>query len=292
MMNIRSIAALAVVMPTLTTASVAETADYTCWNPSGTQMTAAPADYWTAERLADAVPDGESLPPGNGHASPQLKGLLGAEADRAPIDQAPYKYGGKLFFTRGGIDYSASAQFVADDNIVLAAGHSMWKNGSASNIRFYPGYAGAPVPFHTIDKAAVLTAWLPVAEDPPSLGRSQYDYSMLRTTTPSTVGKYQLGINTANLDDDVTITGYPGRLEGGEYMYRETARIFVKAGDAFDAQPHPMYGGGASGGAWFLPTDTTKVVSVVSGGAPDHVYGASFTDVTTAMVAYVKGGCK
>jgi hypothetical protein len=130
MMNIRRIAALvAVAIPALMNSSVAKTADYTCWNPSGTQMTAAPADYWTAERLANAVPDGESLPPETGNVIPQLKGLVGAVAERAPVDQAPYKYGGKLFFTRGGIDYSASAQFVADDNIVLAAGHSMWKNG-------------------------------------------------------------------------------------------------------------------------------------------------------------------
>ena len=75
-------------------------------------------------------------------------------------------------------------------------------------------------------------------------------------------------------------------------MYEETATINVKANNALNAVPHPMYGGGASGGAWFLSADNTKAVAVVSGGAPDHVFGAGFTDQTAAMIGYVKNGCQ
>src|SRR5690606_660164 len=126
--------------------------------------------------------------------------------------------------------------FVADDKIVIGAAHSLWKGGNAAtNIRFVQGYHGGGGTSYDIDLAAVLTEWTRVADNDPSLSRSQYDYSVMRTTEASAVGRYDLG--SAGVDDAVTVTGYPGRLDGGEYMYREVATILVKAGNAFDARP-------------------------------------------------------
>ncbi|MNL79662.1 hypothetical protein D3C87_2063140 [compost metagenome] len=66
----------------------------------------------------------------------------------------------------------------------------------------------------------------------------------------------------------------------------------MQAGTAYDAGPHPMYGGGASGGAWFVTANNVhKAVSVVSSGAPDGVYGPSFTQDTADLIAIVKNGC-
>ncbi|CAN7245682.1 hypothetical protein [Neorhizobium sp. LjRoot104] len=268
--------------------------EFTCWNPGGADLVAGAAEYWTPERIANAIPDGEMLqtPPTAWSRSDREDGLVG-DAERAPIGEAPYKYGGKLVYTRGGHDYSASAQFVADANIVIGAAHSLWKGGlAASNIRFYQGYSNGGGTLYHMDRAAVLLRWTEIADNPPSLASSQFDYSVMRTTAASAVGKYELAIDGAHVDDDVTITGYPGRLEGGNYMYRETARITVQAGTAYDARPHPMYGGGASGGAWFVTADNVhKAVSVVSNGAPDHVYGPSFTQDTADLIAIVKNGC-
>lgn len=269
----------------------AEAVEFTCWNPSGARSLAEVRDYWTPERIAAAAPDGETAVPDRGVLPEKLKEL--DDTERAPIGDAPYKFGGKLFYTRDGNDYSASAQFVAENNIVIGAAHSLWKGGSqATNIAFHQGYANGGGTVYAIDRAAVLLRWTEVADNPPSLARSQYDYSVMRTMANSAVGKYDLGIDAAHVDDDVTVTGYPGRLEGGAYMYRETARITVQAGTAFDARPHPMYGGGASGGAWFVSDGAAfKAVSVVSSGAADGVYGPSFTQDTADLIATVKNGC-
>ncbi len=268
--------------------------EFTCWDPGGVASTNAAADYWTAERIAAAIPDGETIRtlPTDGFSRGR-EDILPSDAERAPIGEAPYKFGGQLLYTRGGNDYTASAQFVADANIVVGAAHSLWKGGmAASNIRFYQGYSNGGGTLYRIDKAAVLLRWTEVADNNPSLARSQFDYSVMRTTVASAVGKYELGIDGAHVDDNVTITGYPARLDGGEYMYRETARITVQAGTAYDARPHPMYGGGASGGAWFVTADNLhKAVSVVSSGAPDGVYGPSFTQDTADLIAIVKNGC-
>jgi V8-like Glu-specific endopeptidase len=263
---------------------------FTCWAPTTAQLIFA-TDYWTPDRMKRARPDGETI---ERATSPKSKNdqLTSGDAERAPVDQAPYKYGGKLFYTRGGDDYEASAQFFVEDNILIGAAHSLWKDGNqATNIAFFQGYSGGGGTRYDIDKAAVLTHWTEIAGSPVSLGKSQFDYAAMRTTKPSAVGKYLAG--SAAVDDTATITGYPGRLEQGAYMYEEEARIVVSVGSAFEAQPHPMYGGGASGGAWFVAAkDAGKAVAVVSAGDDEGVYGASFTDVTTAMVAYVKGGCQ
>lgn len=264
--------------------------DFTCWAPNSTALAQNAAEYWTEERMRGAVSEPLEAPSDRMTLGQPAPNALG-DAERAPITEAPYKFGGKLFYTRGGGDYAASAQFVADDNIVIGAAHSLWKGGkAATNIRFVQGYDGGGGTGYDIDLAAVLTHWTTVADDTPSLSRSQYDYSVMRTTTATSAGRYDLG--AAGVDTVVTITGYPARLEGGAYMYREVATILVKAGNAFDARPHPMYGGGASGGAWFIgDSEPYEAVSVVSSGDPDGIYGPAFTSDTSDMVAYVKGGC-
>ncbi|BCH60085.1 hypothetical protein GOZ78_11035 [Agrobacterium vitis] len=263
----------------------------TCWGLNTKELAVAPADYWTEERMHKAISEPLELPSdqkGSGSASPQALG----DAERAPINEAPYKFGGKLFYTRGGKDYKASAQFVAQDNIVIGAAHSLWYGGKeATNIRFMQGYNGGGGTRYDIDQAAVLTEWTKVAGEDPSAKKSQYDYSVMRTKTASAVGRYDLG--TAKVNAAVTITGYPGRLEDGNYMYREGATILAQAGTSFEARPHPMSGGGASGGAWFIgDSGSFKAVSVVASGTSDYVRGPVFTDDTTDMIAYVKGGCK
>lgn len=263
----------------------------TCWAPNSKLLATDVSDYWTQERMDNSVVEPEQAPGDMMSFELQAPPALGA-AERAPIADAPYKFGGKLFYTRGGVDYNASAQFVADDNILIGAAHSLWKGtDAATRIRFVQGYSNGGGTTYDIDMAAVLTEWTRISTQEPSMGKSQFDYSVMRTTKPSAVGRYDLG--ETGVDAEVTITGYPGRLEGGAYMYRETARILVKAGNSYDARPHPMFGGGASGGAWFIgSSEPYKAVSVVSAGDADGVYGPAFTKDTADMVAYVKGGCQ
>ncbi|MFB9951175.1 hypothetical protein ACFFP0_20200 [Rhizobium puerariae] len=291
-MDIRSVTVSTLLSLTaLTMPFGAEAVEFTCWDPGGAASVNALNRYWTPERIANAIPEGETVEPDRGPLPQDLKRL--DETERAPIDEAPYKFGGKLLYTRGGDDYKASAQFVKENNIIIGAAHSLWKSGSqAVNVTFQQGYANGGGTLFAIDRAAVLLRWTEISDDPPSLAKSQYDYSVMRTTAASAVGKYELGIDAAQVGEDVTVAGYPVRLEGGEYMYRETARIMAQAGTAYDARPHPMYGGGASGGAWFVSENAIhKAVSVVSAGSPDGVYGPSFTQATAELVETVKNGC-
>lgn len=281
---------MAALLAGIVCAQSGEAADarFTCWSP-GAKTLMATANYWTPARMAAAKPDGHDMP------DPVQKDktkLLG-DAERAPVTTAPYSYGGKLFFTRGGSDFAASAQFVEDQSIIMGAAHSLWRPGAqATNITFVLGYDNGGGTSFSVDQAAVLTQWTTVAGDPPTASNAQYDYSIMRVTSQTSEGAfYTLG--GALLGNNVTVTGYPGRLEGGKYMYNEPGKIEVIVGKSYESQPHPMYGGGASGGAWFTGSAAPyTIVSVVSNGNAYSVLGAEFTKDTADMVTYVKGGCQ
>ncbi|WP_349359621.1 hypothetical protein [Stappia sp.] len=272
----------------LASGGAAQAADdrFVCWEPNAGLRLAA-VEYWTPERRAAAVEE--------------VFGLLTPRADRgdvvdvapsrADVTVAPFSFGGKLFYTRGGQDYSASAQFVANDNTVLAAAHSMYKGGNqATNITFYRAYdAGGGTQFE-IDNAAVLAGWPGVADDPPSPQRSALDYAVLKTRTDSAVGKFALGKDADFVD--VTLIGYPAALDGGNRMYKQPSQRVATIGDAFQAQPNGLTQG-ASGGAWFIGDAAPyTAVSSISSGGDGIVYGPVFKDLTEDLFAYVAGGCQ
>ena len=141
--------------------------------------------------------------------------------------------------------------------------------------------------------ASVLTAWTTIPKVP-GLVAAAVDYAAMRSTKASTFGKFQLRLAAVPEKTEITVMGYPGRLDGGQYMFKEDPSISVSEATAYAAKAHPMYGGGASGGAWFLPTGDKafEIFSVVSNGNPDVVNGPHFKHETEEMIEYVKGGCK
>jgi V8-like Glu-specific endopeptidase len=147
------------------------------------------ADYWTPERMATAIPvpmpkapkgeasvaaarpEGEpgSTPPGDykdegsgqhgaSQAAPRAAGGNPVVNPRAN----PYTTCGKLFFTQGGQNFSGSAAVVAP-NVLLTAGHCVFKGGWSSNVAFYPSYpkraVGDPAYRFTYSYEAAWTAW-------------------------------------------------------------------------------------------------------------------------------------
>ncbi|MBA8879018.1 hypothetical protein [Phyllobacterium myrsinacearum] len=258
--------------------------DFSCWQPSKTTA-AASAEYWTKDRRDKALSEDDA----NNFVGGDNDKL--GDAERANIQDAPYKFGGKVFFTRGGQNFQASAQFVGDNNIVIAAAHSMFKaDKQATNIAFYRGYEnGGGTPF-SFDQVAILAAWKPVSTDKPSFERAALDYAVLRTTTPSDAGAFTLGIGPSFTD--VTIMGYPGNLENGNLMYAQTSTKDQQVGNAFEVRPNAFLHG-SSGGAWFVPQDGGfAAVSTVSGGTDIHLLGPAFTSKTQELIAFVKAGCK
>ncbi|TPP10596.1 hypothetical protein [Rhizobium glycinendophyticum] len=149
--------------------------DFTYWAVSDDILQAATLDYWTQERRQKAIAAQTNVSTGRASLGIGRRSMLN-DAETAPIGEAPYKFGGKLFYTRDGIDYEASAQFAAADNIVIGAAHGLWMdNKVASNILFVQGYDNGGGVDYPIDVAAVLTEWTRVASNPPSLQVDQYD---------------------------------------------------------------------------------------------------------------------
>lgn len=261
----------------------ANAADFTCWQPKKAVMAENLEDYWTEERRAGAIDEDDG---GAFITPPPRKELQATE----PVDvtATPYKYGGKLFYTRDGLDYRASAQFVSEDNIVLAAAHSMWRGvHQANNVIFYRAYDNGGGTRFDVDQAAILTAWIAISEDPASLPRAALDYAALRTTANSDAGKFTLSKDGAFTN--VVMMGYPSSLGAGEVMYKQDSAKLATVGSAYQAAPND-FGSGASGGAWFL-SGGNPIVSIVSGTSTTQVIGPALTDTTEEMITFVKGGC-
>ncbi|SDT91582.1 hypothetical protein [Stappia sp. ES.058] len=260
---------------------------FVCWDPSPAQL-AADVEYWTPDRRAAAVPEtfGLTTPPGaDALAAPMVA------SSKADVAVAPYSYGGKLFYSRGGNDYSASAQFLSKDNTVLAAAHSMYKGGNqATNITFYRAYDGGGGTKFDIENAAVLAGWPGIADDAPSPQKSALDYAILKTSANSDAGKFALGKDADFVD--VTLIGYPVAKEDGAHMYKQPSQRIATIGDAFQAEPNDLTQG-ASGGAWFIGAAAPyTAVSSISSGSGGKVYGPVFKDLTQDLVDYVAAGCQ
>ncbi|MCA1244802.1 hypothetical protein LC092_20345 [Stappia stellulata] len=260
---------------------------FVCWDPTPAQL-AADAEYWTPERRAAAVPEtfGLTTPPAAG----QLQAPMVASS-KADVSVAPFSYGGKLFYTRGGNDYSASAQFVAKDNTLLAAAHSMYRGGNqATNVTFYRAYDDGGGTKFDIQRVGVLEVWPGEGPLEPSPEVSALDYAVLKTSADSDAGKFALGKNADFTD--VTLIGYPDAKDGGAHMYKQPSERVATIGAAFQAEPNDLTQG-ASGGAWFIGAEAPyTAVSSISWGEDGKVYGPVFKDLTQDLVDYVAGGCQ
>lgn len=254
---------------------------FECWKPNELLLA---RNAWSAERLASAIPEGEIIP--------EEEGVIPEVAPtKADVRTSPYKFGGKLYYRRDGHDRSASAQFVARDNILITAAHAMLKNGKASNITFRRAVDNDGGTQFGIDHVAVLRAWIPVSTDPSSPARAAFDYAVLKTTTSSQVGHFQLGKDQEF--SSLTIMGYPARPPfSGTEMYKSEVPLKQKIGNAYEAGASGMTQG-ASGGAWFIKKDDDYLaVSSVAAGSSLRIYGPAYTDSTSDMITFVANDCK
>lgn len=106
-------------------------------SPAGQGRAACKAGAWTEEAMEKAIPY-----PSPEISAKELKLLVekfkpeqnieeipGAEAEilgapsRANVNTSPYDKGGKLFFTLKGRNYSCSAQFVGNTNVLMTAAY-------------------------------------------------------------------------------------------------------------------------------------------------------------------------
>ena len=135
-------------------------------------------DFWTHERVAQAVPRDFVLDPGTGRYAPSHHrpghpggpgGPGGGDGDTSTVVTGdPYNDGGavdgttgKVLFALGSSYYVCSASVIEDPSnnnrsLILTAGHCAYdetNGGFASNWTFIPDYDAAPAPLSTSSKS-------------------------------------------------------------------------------------------------------------------------------------------
>lgn len=202
---------------------------------------------------------------------------LGAtlEVKVADTDEFPFNAGGKLYFSRydeskGDYgNYVASAEFCADNRIILTAAHCFYKAGHYSfNIIFRRCYDNGDSTQDTaVDAVAVPTEYIDTEN-------YAYDYALgvTRVAAKGTVLNY--AINSTG--GTAIAYGYPTNYESGQKMVYVDGEytVYEKKEGVYEMLDNPM-GGGCSGGAW-VDKDKNTVVSVNSysyNSHPDDQYG-------------------
>ena len=131
--------------------------------PSVTSATvdgAGAADYWTADRMRNAIPGdvlaGKALARGNTSSAPVEKGKntkIQAGKGKTTIakPEAPIDHIGKVFFTLGNANYVCSGNAVVSSNksTVATAGHCLNEGPGAfaTNFIFVPAYNNGATPY-------------------------------------------------------------------------------------------------------------------------------------------------
>jgi V8-like Glu-specific endopeptidase len=110
-------------------------------------------EYWTAERMENAIPADKqrAAAPGAKSKKPPPRGI--AQQIAPPYTSAPTRTNGKVFFTDGGLNYvcSGTALLSGNKSTVWTAGHCVHDGASNfhTNWAFVPAYADGQRPYGT-----------------------------------------------------------------------------------------------------------------------------------------------
>ena len=268
---------------------------------SNTEKPGTIAEYWTAERMEAAVPeptpirlrgdvvertpsDDEMTRQGFDARTPHdaLLAPMIAGAVATPLNY-PWRTVGKLFYTRGGTNYVASAS-VLQPNGVLTAAHCLYDVASSSwstHIFFVPAYANGVQPFGgwEYNQPFAPQTWI-------DTGSFSWDVGTMRMrtggTTNSPVGDIvgYLGYSVNRMPERSWIdVGYPTNYAGGTQMYAEEGAYTRTLNGGAVVGKTGTFGPGASGDPWLLYGDITKANGVHSFGDdryPGEVFSVHF----------------
>lgn len=181
-------------------------------------------EYWTAERMEDAVPAAELAPelapeqaavhvdvergaPAVVKGKPAGKGK-GPKAGTAAQDTV-----GKVFFTQGGVDYVCSGNAVASSNgsTVATAGHCVNDAGTwATNWVFVPAYDHGEAPYGTWAATDLVSTdqWVQQEDISDDVAFATVVPESGSGTLESVVGTTSIAVNQAR-GEHYTAYGYP-----------------------------------------------------------------------------------
>ncbi|MCI6583027.1 MAG: hypothetical protein Q4D76_10995 [Oscillospiraceae bacterium] len=243
-------------------------------------------NYWTKERMEQAIPEVNEVLPESEEKECVGEAVSATAVSVADTKKSPFNAGGKLFYTKDGTGYVASAEFCGDKQIILTAAHCFYNRRKAKwaeNIVFKRCYCdGTADQVVGVQSVAVDTRYITDAD------YHDYDYAFGATEDAAT-GEV-LGYEINSKKGTAIAYGYPTNYEGGQKMvYTEGGYSKHDKGNILEMLGNSM-GGGCSGGAW-VKSGTNKAISVNSfsyTSRPDDQYGPLFTSEFEALFAYAK----
>lgn len=244
------------------------------------------ADYWTAERMADAVPL-DRLVARNQTAGevergeprvvrPQLVGVLdgvlgllnpGSAGEPWTGGGAVAQTAGRVFFTTGGQDASCSGNAVnsANGDVVVTAGHCVKYQGEwATNWVFVPGYDGGEKPHGewAAQQLLATTQWAENEDLNHDVGMAVVREKNGRSLT-DVVGGQGIAFNQQR-GQQMYAFGYPAAApyDGESLIYCSGEVRDDLLGLSDDQGMTCDMTGGSSGGPWFLDFDESTGAGV------------------------------
>jgi hypothetical protein len=277
--------------------------------------------YWTADRMARAIPRDAVLRDSGGSGT-QHQTLAASDVTGASWTGggAILQRSGKVFFTLANLDYVCSGSVIQDGedpaySLVITAGHCAYDQADgafATNWIYVPAWDSAPTPPCS---ATTYGCWLAralvvrgefVDETDFSVVAAQNDYAIAvvgpggtsGTAQVDALGAYPIRTGATPAGSSVHIFGYPAAApyHGDDLVYCAGATTT----DPFtgDWGLSCDMTGGASGGPWLYgsvdPADGSgEVISVTSyrllPPAPDALFGPRFDARAQAVFARAAG---
>lgn len=246
------------------------------------------ADYWTPERMANAVDITFAKPAGKTESrgqAPQPNGPAGSIEPARPSVASPDGANlllneaatvGKVYFTtpQGNSSCSASTVYSGKRRLVVSAGHCVHPGISGrpwyTNWQFVPRYRNGSRPFGTFVAYSLTsrTAWLTGGSYDEDMSIAiMNNGGIYGAKVVDTVGgnglRWNYGYNVS-----VTALGYPSNLGGGESQYFCQSSTWYAHGQVIRMYCNMTYG--SSGGPWLQEyndqTGIGYINSVVSHG--------------------------
>lgn len=241
-------------------------------------------NYWTKERMKNALPMVIELKPE--HPIEKNNNNLGGKVIPVEVRTEPYKAGGKLFFTREGNDYVATAEFCGEKNLILTAAHCLrnketgeWSDNVLFQLEYDSGWSAKIYPISTL---ALKTMWYKEKNY-----RWDYGFGVISKKNQGNFClDYDLNVRTG----ETTAFGYPSNYYEGHRMVSVTDKVEDLYSNGILKMAGNNMGGGCSGGAW-VKKGTNTVISLNSFsyvGIDDVEYGPKFDEKFENLVQYVK----
>ena len=259
------------------------------------QDKAAVQEYWTADRMREAIP-AEKVLQGRPAGKPKKSPRAAATQIPPPYTSAPTRTNGKVFFTDDGLNYVCSGTAVLSGNksVVWTAGHCVHDGASNfhTNWTFVPAYADGSRPYGTWTARTLLTTsgWA-------NNGDFSYDTgaAVVSTTGGSAltdvVGGRNIAFSTAR-QQQYAAHGYPAAppFDGQRLWVCNSPLIY----DDTSANPPTMgidcdMTGGSSGGGWIAGGSVVSVNSYGYSTLPNVMFGPYQGSVAQSLYTQAAG---